>query len=190
MQFDLDYVGHSATLSLPSDDTHMHNTAVLPSRIHIQNRILLCSMVLSQVFPLLQLLQLSLTKKRHRCAQRLPIWSDNQTRSALSRFLSLNKKTSHCPLASYLQVPSWSYLLKDCFCRREGPKYSPLFKTVISIKNGIMITDCFLPRWNSFWLQQLWAHLHAFAHQQKTCIIFSIYQARRAPIYILKLADK
>ena len=31
MQFDLDYVGHSATVSFPLDDMHMYNTAVLPS---------------------------------------------------------------------------------------------------------------------------------------------------------------
>jgi len=39
MQFDLDYVGHSAALSLPSDD--MHNAAALPAETQ-QGTIVLC----------------------------------------------------------------------------------------------------------------------------------------------------
>lgn len=52
MQFDLDYVGHSATLWFPSDDMRMHNTAVLPSKTQ-QDTVVLYVTISS--FSLLQL---------------------------------------------------------------------------------------------------------------------------------------
>lgn len=49
MQFDLDYLGHSATLSFPSDDMHMQNIDVLPSEIQ-QSTAVLSATRISQVF--------------------------------------------------------------------------------------------------------------------------------------------
>lgn len=52
MQFDLDYLGHSATLSFPSDDTHMHNAAVSLTEMQHDTAVLYAA-ILS--FSLLQL---------------------------------------------------------------------------------------------------------------------------------------
>lgn len=52
MQFDLDYVGHSATHSFPSDDMHVHNAAVLPSKTQQDTAVLYVTI---SSFPLLQL---------------------------------------------------------------------------------------------------------------------------------------
>lgn len=60
MQLDLDYVGHSATLSFPLDD--MHYAAVSPFKTQ-QDTVVLC-VIISRFFTSAAVLQLSLIKKK------------------------------------------------------------------------------------------------------------------------------
>lgn len=60
MQFDLDYVGHSAMFSFPSDD--MHYAAVSP--FETQQDALVLYVIISSFFTSAVVLQLSLIKKK------------------------------------------------------------------------------------------------------------------------------